>query len=389
MGKQYILTVTAAHAHELDILGVAMTDKYTITISSDGTAAFWDNKKDEGHNPSDFVVKKMIDPVGIHHIALYENIPPELTLKVVLLAFACFDGSIRFYYYVNEDIETFQQLDTKKVFTDNFWTPGFYKDPKSEQDMFIATKANGVAAVYALNIKDREGSIEIDISKPLGELHVTVNNKAFPNSLGVSQAADGLVAVGYTSGDVAIFTVHGMKALFTFYSTDLQVSGDIGSSSVPRVLEFSPGGSILAVARDNQSAGLITLYDTEYGENVGSLTALSHSTKTTIGGFAHEGWIMGLSFNADGLLLASCGFDKCIRVWNLETREREATLQVNVTDLENTEHDESIDSSVCSGVAFIDRGVRAGAGGDTNEGLCVVSFDRGVRWYREAGGILV
>lgn len=387
MGKQYILTVTASHAHELDILGVAMTDKYTISVSSDGYAAFWDNKKDEVHNPSDSVVKKFINELGIHHIAAYENIPPELTQKVVLLAFACFDGSIKFYYYTNEDLETFQELDTGSTFKSSFWTPGFYKDPKSKQDMFISTKANGLAAVYGLNIKDVEGTIEITVSDLLGELHVTVNNAAFPNSLGVSKASDGLVAVGYTSGDVAVFTLHGLKALFTFHSTDLQVAENIGSSSVPRVLEFSPGGTLLAVARDNQSAGLITLYDVEYGENVGSLTTLSHSTKTTVGGFAHDGWIMGLDFNTDGLLLASCGFDKCIRVWNLETREREATLQVNVTDLENTEYDGDIDSSVCSGVAFIDRGVRAGAGGDSNEGLCVVSFDRGIRWYREAGGI--
>lgn len=387
MGKQYILTVTASHAHELDITAVAMTDKYTITVGSDGFAAFWDNKKDEVHNPSDSVVKKLISEIGIHHVAVYENIPPELTKKVVLLAFGCFDGSMRFYSYIDEDLESFKKLDTGSTFKANFWTPGFYKDPKSKHDMFVATKANGLAAVYALNIKDVAGTIEITNDELLGELHITVNNAAFPNSLSVSQASDGLVAVGYTSGDVAVFTLHGLKALFTFYSTDLQVDQNIGSSSVPRVLEFSPGGSILAVARDNQSAGLITLYDVEYGENVGSLTTLSHSTKTTIGGFAHEGWIMGLDFNADGLLLASCGFDKCIRVWNLETREREATLQVSMTDLDNTEHDETIDSSVCSGVAFIDRGVRAGAGGDSNEGLCVVSFDRGVRWYREAGGI--
>uniref|UniRef100_A0A0L0P2Q8 Uncharacterized protein n=1 Tax=Candidozyma auris TaxID=498019 RepID=A0A0L0P2Q8_CANAR len=387
MGKQYILTVTASHAHQLDILGVAMTDKYTVTVSSDGYAAFWDNKKDEVHNPSEHVVRKLIDPIGIHHVAAYQNIPPDLTNKVVLLAFACFDGSIRFRYYVNDDLETFTELPTGSTFKANFWTPGFYKDPKSKQDMFIATKASGLAAVYALNVKDEDGKIQIVISLLLGELHITVNNASFPNSLGVSKGPEGLVAVGYTSGDVAVFSLHGLKALFTFYSTDLQIAENIGSSSVPRVLEFSPGGSLLAVARDNQSAGLITLYDVEYGESVGSLTTSSHSAKTTVGGFAHEGWIMGLDFNEDGLLLASCGFDKCIRVWNIESREREATIQVNVTDLENTEHDESIDSSVCSGVAFINRGIRAGAGGDSNEGLCVVSFDRGVRWYREAGGI--
>lgn len=386
MGKQYISTVTASQAHKLDILAVAMTNKYTITVSSDGYAAFWDNKKDEVHQPLEFVVHKLINDIGIHHVAVYENVPASLTIKVVLLAFGCFDGSVAFYYYLNEDLDTFTLLDTKNVFATNLWSPGFYKDPESVQEYFVVTKANGSTAVYALNVTDTEGAISITVTDLVGSLTAS-NISSFPNSLGVSATSDALCAVGYSSGDVVVYNLRNLKQVFTFHSTDLQVQQGQGSSSIPRVIEFSPGGTLLVVARDNQSAGSITLYDVKYGENVGSLTTLTHSSKTTIGGFAHEGWIMGLSFNEDGRLLASCGFDKCIRVWNLELREREATLQINITDLEDTTQDEDTDTSICSGISFIKKGIRGGAGGDSNEGLCVVSFDRGVRWYREAGGI--
>ena len=141
----------------------------------------------------------------------------------------------------------------------------------------------------------------------------------------------------------------------------------------------------MAVARDNQAAGSITLYDVEHGENVGSLATPSHSAKSVVGGFAHQGWILGLSFDEEGKHLASCGFDKCIRVWNLETSEREATISISISDLDDTTHNDQ-DESVASGVAFIKKGLEV-ALVVTAMKDCVSSFDRGIRWYREAGGI--
>ncbi|KAG7662114.1 SKI8 [[Candida] subhashii] len=382
MGKQYISTVSASHAHKSDILGVAITNKYTISISSDGYAHFWDNKQDEVHNPKQFVKSDFINKIGIHHIATYENVLAGSTTKVTLLAFACFDGSIIFKYYVNDDFDTLKQLSIDG-FNGGFWVPKFYRNPESKQDYFIATQTKGTTSVNLLNIKEENETIEITIVKS-GEL--PGSNSSFPNSLGVSSTIDKKAAVGYVNGDVLLYDFENLKLIYTFHSTDLVLSHKSKSSSIPRVIEFSPGGTLLAVARDNQAAGSITLYDVKFGENVGTLATPSHSAKTTVGGFAHQGWIMGLSFDEEGKNLASCGFDKCIRVWNLETGEREATINISITDLDNTDHDDH-DESVASGVSFIKKGVRGGAGGDSNEGLCVVSFDRGIRWYREAGGI--
>ncbi|QFZ27521.1 putative antiviral protein [Clavispora lusitaniae] len=382
MGKQYISTVSAALAHKSDISAVEITNKYTISVSCDGDVAFWDNKKDDVHTPSEHVVYKHIDKIGIHHVAVYETVPAGSTTRVTVLAFACFDGAVRIFYYTNDDLDTFTQLDLSD-FTSLCWCPAFYKDPTSAQDFFVVTKADGSVAVHPLNVQESDGAVTVEIRPLAGSLHASNTATSFPNTLDVS-SCDGLCAVGYISGDVVVYNLTSQKALFTFHSTDLQHKGK-GSTAIPRALAFSPGGTLLAVSRDNQSAGSITLYDVKYGENVGSLTGPSHSSKATVGGFAHGGWVTGLSFNGDGSLLASCGFDRCVRVWNIESREREATVQLSVSDLDFEPEDS--DDSVCSGVAFIKKGVRGGAGGDANEGLCVVSFDRGIRWYREAGGI--
>ena len=126
MGKQYISTVSASQAHKLDILGVAITDKFTVSVSSDGYAKFWDNKQDEVHLPKEFVQLVFIDKSGIHAVAAYENVLPSSTLKVTLLAFACFNGSIIFRYYINDDFSTIESLtDDIKSFESNCWTLAF------------------------------------------------------------------------------------------------------------------------------------------------------------------------------------------------------------------------------------------------------------------------
>ena len=293
MGKQYISTVSASQAHKLDILGVAITNKFTVSVSSDGYAKFWDNKQDEVHLPKEFVQLVFIDKSGIHAVAAYENVLPSSTLKVTLLAFACFNGSIIFRYYINDDFSTIESLtDDIKSFESNCWTPGFYRDPESKQDYFITTKTNGTTEVHLLNIVDENEKAVITFEK-FGQLKG--NSSSFPNSLAICPTENKKCAVGYINGDVLLYDFVSLKLIYTFRSSDLVTSRNSQSTSIPRVLAFSPGGTLLAVARDNQAAGSITLYDVEHGENVGSLATPSHSAKSVVGGFAHQGWILGLS----------------------------------------------------------------------------------------------
>lgn len=380
MGKQYISTNTVSPAHSLDVLDVAMTKDFTITVSSDGHAKFWDNDIKENDDPKSKVHSLLIDSSGVHHVNVYENtIHLDGKYKhVVVSAFGTFSGAIQVYQYV-EDYDTMKMIEIPSELQKNSWIPIFYKDPENTQDYMVVVKIDGSIVLYRMTV-DTEGIM-------FEKQRESTSESSFPISIDVCSTVDRKLAVGYTNGDVYLYTLENLKLIYTFRSSDVQVSSKgQTSNSIPRVIKFSPGGSILAVARDNQNAGSLTLYDVEYGENVGSLTTPSHSTQSDIGGFAHSGWIMGLSFDYEGKFLASCGFDKCIRVWNLDDKEREATIQLSISDFDNIEEEEQ-DVSIASGVTFIRKGIRGGMGGGSNDGLCVVSFDRGVRWYREAGGI--
>lgn len=382
MGKQYISTATAADGHLLDILDVAVTARYTVTVSSDGYAAFWDNKQEENHDPHEYVKRLLVNKMGLHHVTTFETVLPSSHVKILLLGFAAFDGSITLKLIVGDDYDSLKDIEAPAALNKNCWCPCFHEDPESKNNHLVVARIGSGATVYRLNIAT-EGDVKV-LLEEYG--HLVGSNGAFPNSIDISYSTEAKVAIGHPNGDVLLYDLDTLKPYYTFRSTDLQQTASSGSSSIARVVKFSPGGSLLAVARDNQSSGSITLYDVKYGEDVGSLTTPSHSSKTTIGGFAHEGWVMGLCFDETGDLLASSGFDKCVRIWNLDTREREATINISVSDLENAAG-EDLDTSVASGVRFIKKGIRGGSGGDTNEGLCVVSFDRGIRWYREAGGI--
>jgi superkiller protein 8 len=387
MSKQYISTISLGAAHQSDILDLVVTNKYTVTVGSDGYANFWDNKQDETHNPREFATRHFVNKTGLHHIAHYELIHPASKFKIVVLAMTAFDGTGYMQYFINDDISTLQQTTTFTSKTTSYWSPGFYQDPMSKADYFICTQADGETKVWDFSISAQEGQprlIEIGLGGPR-----LIVGTSFPNCLAVSTSEQKRLAVGYTNGDVLLYDLQSLKPIYTFKTTDVKqhtkgVSNANGS--IPRCLQFLPGGLILAVASDNQLAGSVTLYDAKYGENVGSLTTPSHSAQAK-GGFAHDGWILGLSFNHDGSLLATGGYDQCVRVWDMEGRETVAKILISTSDLDDGDEKNDLDTAVVSGLQFIRRGVRGGLGGDNNEGLCVVSFDRGVRWYREAGGI--
>lgn len=381
MGKQYISTVLAAQGHSLDITSEAITNKYTITVLLDGDAKFWDNKQVDVHDPNKFVESKIIHNKGVHHVAVLEKTLGGIATKIVVVAFGCFDGLTRVFYYINDDLSTWTPIEHEKLVTST-WASAFYNNPNADDDTLVVSVANGTVLSFKLvyNAEEKLQGVSLEYNGCFD-----ANIGSFPVSLAVLSTEDAKFAVGYSNGDVLLVQMDKLKIIYSFHSSDLKLPGS--SQLIPRVLEFSPGGVILAVARDVELAGTITLYDVTYGENIGSLTIPLHTSNTALGGFAHNGWVMGLSFDSTGEYLASCGYDKAVRVWNMDTKEREATINISVTDLEDVTSEEATDVSVALGVKFIKKGIRGGAGGDSNDGLCVISFDRGVRWYREAGGI--
>lgn len=371
MSKQFISTATAGKAHEADIYGVVVTKPYTITCSGDGYLKFWDNKVTETDSAKNFVKELFISKSGLHHIDVFEDIIDSI--KILLVATVDFSGKIHFVL-INDNDPILLNISINEN-TDAFWAIKFLK----RGSLFAATSPTGFVKIWYFQLID---------NLPIFEIKHKIESqlKSFATSLDLNYEKN-LLATGYQNGDIILTNIETSKPVYTFHSFGLKNS-NLNSSSV-RSIKFSPLGTILAVASDSGSNGNITIYDTEYGENVGNFSVPSHSTQTLVGSSAHDGWIFEIDFNESGESLASCGYDGKVRVWNVATRERVATISLNSTDFENDDiiNDEDNNVSSAFGVKYVPKGYRDGAGGDTNEGLVLISKDRGIRWYREAGGI--
>ncbi|CAM9011836.1 unnamed protein product [Wickerhamomyces anomalus] len=366
-------------AHKSDIYSVAISKPYTITASGDGYLKFWSNNVTETDVVKENVKEQFVHKTGLHHVAVFEDIVE--TTKIAIVATVSFSGEI-FFFVVNSldgSIEPLEvDLGTKSK--DAYWAIQWSKDEEGQNHKFAATQATGATKIWTFTIES--------INKITFSLHGTIaaQTKTFATALDLS-SSNNLLATGLQNGDVVLTQTETSKPVYTFHNFGLK--GSAQSSSTIRSVKFSPLGTLLAIASDSGSYGTITLYDTVYGENVGSFTIPSHSSQVPIGAFAHDGWVFEIDFNETGEFLASAGYDGRIRVWNITTREREATLALSPTDFDDEDiaaEDENASSSAI-GVKFIKKGTRGGAGGDNNDGLVVISLDRGIRWFREAGGI--
>lgn len=376
MGKQYLSAINCSEAHSSDILGVEVSKKYTITIGSDGWIKLWRNDVKEMSNPKDSVISQFVNNKGLHHLAILEdNIEGQIYL---IIAVVSFDGQV-YFYRVNGDSFEPLQLSCGQ----SNYAVAFGKDTMNGH-RFVITEPSGLAKVY---------NFEIDLGNSTFALTFHGNLESKSSKFATCVDIDGEcanVAVGYQNGDVNLFDLVSLKPTYSFpgFGSDL-------TSTTVRSVKFSPVGKLLAVARDSGPFGSISLHDVYYGETVGTFTVPTHSNDIGIGGYAHDGWCFSLDFSEDGSYLLSGGFDKKIRVWNIETREREATLSLTKSDFVDLEppkedllDEDHLDDSVITALKFISKGIRTGLpGSENNEGICCVGFDRGIRWFREAGGI--
>ncbi|ODV96128.1 hypothetical protein PACTADRAFT_49530 [Pachysolen tannophilus NRRL Y-2460] len=387
MPKQYISTNSVKNAHKSDVLGLSITKNYTVTVSSDGYIKLWNLTNSER------VASQFVNKLGLHHLSVFEDIINNI--HYLIIAVVAFDGKCYFYEFETKFVELVS-LNERLGF--NNYAIDFLKDPLGKSNKFVSTESNGNCKIYDLLIEGKEQN-DLGISGINLQLQGTIEPKLKNFATSVSLDSKGSnIAIGYQNGDVYLYDLEVLKPIYSFYGFGLK--NDNNSTTV-RSIKFSPTDRLLAVARDSGPYGTITLYDVKYGDTIGTFTAPTHSANVSIGGYAHEGWCFSLDFNEDGSLLASGGFDSKIRIWNVKNRQREATLILTKSDFSadvnekikeneiepnNEEYEDEMDDSVITSVKFIKSGLRIGEG-DQNEGLCAVGFDRGIRWYREAGGI--
>lgn len=411
--KLFIPTTNCGKAHTADIFGVSISNPYTVTCSGDGTIKLWKNKLLEGDLPKNNVISKFVSKTGVHHVDVFHSVERG-GVEICIVACVSFSGNIQFYS-VNTTNGELTELDLMgpEDKRKSFWCVKWYRSSDHLlSHRLIATEVTGSTRVWKFHpfaqeidetrVDKREDySIEEEkLQQQNEELefqpHLTLQGEILssePNfATSVDVSSNGLIATGFSDGSVVVAQLRTLRPIYNFEGFGIQ--GIEENSSTVRDVKFSPLGGLLAVANDSGSYGCVTLYETEYGERVGNLTVPTHSAQTSVGSFAHDGWVFSLSFNSTGEFLASCGYDSKVRVWDVKLKERVSTLNISAGDIEieedillKDEQGNSLKNPPVMAVTFINKGVRGGMGSDTNEGLCCVCLDRSVRWFREAGGV--
>lgn len=396
MSKVFIATANAGKAHDADIFSVSACNSFTVSCSGDGYLKVWDNKLLDNENPKDKSYSHFVHKSGLHHVDVLQTIERD-AFELCLVATTSFSGDLFFYRITRED-ETkkviFEKLDLldSDMKKHSFWALKWgASNDRLLSHRLVATDVKGTTYIWKFHpCADESDSSTLNWSPTL-ELQGTVESPMTPSQFATSVdiSERGLIATGFNNGTVQISELSTLRPLYNFESQHSMINN---SNSI-RSVKFSPQGSLLAIAHDSNSFGCITLYETEFGERIGSLSVPTHSSQASLGEFAHSSWVMSLSFNDSGETLCSAGWDGKLRFWDVKTKERITTLNMHCDDIEIEEdilavdeHGDSLAEPGVFDVKFLKKGWRSGMGADLNESLCCVCLDRSIRWFREAGG---
>lgn len=379
MGKQYIVTHAQGAAHALDVLAVAVALTCTITALLDGHLKVWPHAIGETDVANDSAVATLVHAAGLHHVAVFED--TLAGAHVVLVAATSFAGSVHTFTLDGTTLTPVELVGK----TAPCWAVAWQADPHGDAHQLVLTHLGGTTSVFRLAVAVADAVVgTASTAAPTFSLALTGTITPSELSLPVCvDTAPGLIAVGYQNGSVGTYDAALLKPVYNFGAPAAGTA-----LATARSVRFQPSDGttppLLAIARDLAALGTVSLYDTQYGELLGTLTQPLHSATAAPKVAAHDGWVFGIDFNEDGLLLASAGFDGKVRVWNVASREREATLSLSTSDLEGDGAPLDMDKNGCACVRFLAKGAR---GSGANDGLVVGGFDRGVRWFREAGGL--
>ncbi|XBW35546.1 hypothetical protein QEN19_001121 [Hanseniaspora menglaensis] len=405
MSKNFIPTAHVGSAHMTDIYNVQLSKPFTVTASGDGLLKLWKNSFPEGDQPEDYVYEKFVSKQGIHHSSFLHFIHPDTRKEYFYVACVTFAGELKFYQF---DIENKEFLsledklfikfqDSKLLKNNQFWLVKFLSKNINNKvfndKLILSTIDSKVISVDLLfnseeEIFETSETFELQMTeKTLGNSS-SINSTPFITSLDATNMGNNLITLGFNTGHVLILNLFSLRTNFIISLVSKPI----------RCVKISNKGKLLAVAHDMGVYGCVSLYDIETGDYIGDYTNTMHSTNTnsqSLVGYAHSKSCMSVDFNPTDEYLLSSGLDGKFIVWETITREKVASSKLSCNDIENVDKIVSVDKVTLENLSipgildckYIPKNVRGGLGGAKNEGIVVVSLDRGVRWFREAGGI--
>lgn len=303
----FIATHEAENAHNGDIFALSTCKRYTCSGSGDGRVLLWDNLR-----PGEAPVELVTVPAGIHHVACGED--------GQFLAATDFTGKVTAWNLDSLEKIEIQELNAIK----DAWACAV------QYDKLVVSTLAGNIFVFCLSEK-----------KQIFTLPASKNLRAVCCCVDITKDAS-MVVAGFDSGRVILASLQTFKTLYSISCGTLS----------PRVVKFAPGGTMFAVAGDNDT---ITLFTTNGGDLVGSL-------------LGHESWIFDLTWSTSGEFLSSASQDRTAKVWNIENRSCVYTM---------TDSDKPLFA-----IAWMPSGWTQGQG---REGIVTGGVERNLRWYRQAG----
>lgn len=405
MSKNFIPTVHAGNCHQTDIYNVQLSKPYTITASGDGFIKLWENTLAEGDLPQDHVFTQFVSNKGVHHLSVLNFIDPESRKEFFFIACVTFAGELKLYQF-DLYAKIFISLDDRKFI--NFQDPNLIKHNQFWLVKFLSKNVNNKVANDKLLLTTIDSKIiSVDLifnsetatfeSSETYDLQITektiggnssLSSVPFITCLDATNSGNNLITVGFNTGHILILNLFSLRTNFSITLVSKPI----------RCVKISNKGNLLAVAHDMGIYGCVSLYDIETGDYIGDYTNNVHSSNTnteTLIGYAHSKSCMSLDFNTDDEYLLTCGLDGKFIVWETITREKASSNNLSCNDIENLNDIVAVDEVTLENLRtpgildckYIPKNVRGGLGGGKNEGIVVVSLDRGVRWFREAGGI--